>query len=127
MIRSPVQSRWAVKGRRLVLLSLRVAQPPARAQARLRCRGRRCPFDDRAQRRRTGARGPLVLFAPQRIGKALDVRARRFRAGQTLQLRVTAPGRVGKVVRFRLRAGRVPEGAVSCLPPGASTPEACPQ
>lgn len=127
VVRSPVQSRWAVKGRRLVLLSLRVAQPPARASARLRCQGRACPFRARSQSRGPQARGPLVVFAPRRIGRALDVRARRFRAGQTLELRVTAPGRIGKVVRFRLRGGRVPEGEVACLPPGARAPEACPQ
>ena len=72
-------------------------------------------------------KGQLAVFKTLSVKRALDVRARRFRAGQRVQLRITAPGAVGRVVTFKLKAGREPRGKPACLPPGARTPEACPQ
>ena len=127
MITSTVFTRWAFKGKRLVLLSMRVARPPARATVTVRCRGRKCPFRSRTVKRRAKDAGQLEVVRTLSIRRALDVRARRFRAGQRVQVRITAPGAVGRVVTFKLKAGREPRGRAACLPPGARTPEACPQ
>ena len=127
VITSTVFTRWAFKGKRLVLLSMRVARPPARATVSVRCRGRKCPFRSRTVKRRAEDAGQLKVVKTLSIRRALDVRARRFRAGQRVQVRITAPGAVGRVVTFKLKAGREPRGRAACLPPGARTPEACPQ
>jgi len=77
--------------------------------------------------RRKRDKGQLAVVKTLSAKRALDLRGRRFRAGQRVQVRITAPGAIGRVVTFKLKAGLEPRGKPACLPPGARTPEACPQ
>jgi hypothetical protein len=100
-----VSARWSVRGSRVALRRLRAGALPRRAVARVRCKGRRCPFDSRRVRR--GGRGLAVAG---------------LRAGQTIELRITAPGHDGKLVRWRLRSSRTPVAKVRCIPLGNRAP-----
>jgi hypothetical protein len=100
-----VSARWSVVGSRVALRRLRVAALPRRAVARVRCKGRRCPFGSRRVRR--GGRGFAVAG---------------LRAGQTIELRITAPGHDGKLARWRLRASRTPVAELRCIPLGNRVP-----
>ncbi len=100
-----VSAGWSVRGSRVALRRLRAAALPRRAVARVRCKGRHCPFGSRRVRR--GGRGFAVAG---------------LRAGQTIELRITAPGHDGKLVRWRLRASRTPVAEVRCIPLGNRAP-----
>jgi hypothetical protein len=109
-----VSARWLVRGTNPRLRRLRVAKLPAGARVRLRCAGRRCPFNRRTVARQRGR----SLDLRRALGRA----ARRLRAGQTLEILVTAHAYNGKLFRWRLRSGRVPRLATRCIPLGNTKP-----
>jgi hypothetical protein len=109
--------KWSVRAARVTINKLRVRRVPSGGTVEFRCAGQNCPV-----RRRTGARprrGTVNLL------DAIRSQRSRFRAGQTLAVRITAPDRIGKVVRYALKKGKIPEGRVRCLRPGARAPRAC--
>jgi len=100
-----VIARWAVDGSRTRLRTLTATRLPDGATVRLRCTGRRCPFQARTVKPR---RGRIVLPRADR----------RLRTGQTLEVTVSAPAHDGAVTRWRVRANRSPKRTVRCVPLG---------
>lgn len=107
-------ARWSVSGADMWLRSLRVAKLPGGATVRIRCAGRRCPFERRTVAKQGGSSLDLL--------GALGRDARRLRAGQTLEVLVTAHAHDGKLVRWRLRAARAPKPVTRCVPLGNTGP-----
>jgi hypothetical protein len=109
-----VSARWSVGARTVLLRKLRVARLPAGAVVRVRCRGRRCPFN----RRTVASPGGTSLDVRAALGRA----GGRLRAGQTLEVLVTAHAHNGKLVRWRLRPATPPRAATLCVPLGNTRP-----
>jgi hypothetical protein len=110
-ITSVVRPVWLVFRRYAVLKRLRIAEIPAGAKVKLRCRGKGCPF-----RRRS--------FTPTRgrVNASKAVNKAHLRRGSTLQVRIVKPGAIGKVVIYHVPKKGVPIGKVRCLPPGETRP-----
>jgi hypothetical protein len=85
---------------------------PEGARVALSCRGRGCPFRDRALR--SSARVRL---------RSLE---RSLGAGTRLQIRVTKPALVGKYTSVVIHAGAAPERRDRCLMPQSTRPVRCP-
>ena len=85
---------------------------PRGVVARIRCRGRGCPF----RRARVRLRGRRTRV--RRLERVL-------RPGVVIEVRITRRGYIGKYSRFRIRRGRAPARIDRCLRPGARRPTRC--
>jgi hypothetical protein len=112
-----VTNVWAVTGRRLTAIVLKIAGVPKGAKIAVTCSGDGCPFKHKHFTARK--RGSVNLL------KLLGKGGGRFHAGEILTIRVTAPGLVGRAFVFALKANKIPKGRALCLPPGAKKPTSC--
>ena len=103
-----------VSGMGRVRLTEFTIRGPRGVLARIRCRGRGCPF--RTTRIRLRGRRARV----RRLERVL-------RAGVVIEVVITRRGFIGKYSRFRIRRGRAPARIDRCLPPGARRPTRCPR
>ncbi len=89
---------------------------PAGATVTLRCTGNGCPF---AVKRST------LSKATPRLSRLALFKKRTLRKGVVLVLTVTAPHQVGAVKRQVVGKRNLSTPKSSCLPPGATKPQAC--
>jgi PKD repeat protein len=99
-----------------VRISMLKINAPRGATVRVLCRGRSCSPRAHVLRVKV-ARKPVRLRALERL---------QLRPGTVIEVFVTAPHRVGKYTRFQVRADAAPARSDLCLPPGRTTPTACP-
>jgi hypothetical protein len=94
-------------------IALFTVRGPKWTRIALACRGKDCPFHQRAMR----ARARFVRI------RSLE---RWFDAGTRLKIRITKRALIGKYARILIRGGRPPTRRDRCLVPGSVRPAPCP-
>jgi hemolysin type calcium-binding protein len=93
---------------------LRLTDLPPGARARVKCRGRGCPF----KRKR-------VKIAGRTASATKLFKGARLAVGATVEIWITAPETMGKVVRYTMRSRKLPARRELCLTPGRKRPQRC--
>jgi hypothetical protein len=107
-----VSVSWSVTTRSLPKLGyMRVRDTLGGARVIVRCRGRHCPFRQRAKIADSDGSVSLTKLFRKRL-----------RSGVTLDVAITAPNTIGKVMRYRIKRGKLPRGESLCVPVGATKP-----
>jgi hypothetical protein len=112
-----VRASFVRHGRLTTVTGMSARNVPAGSRIRLVCTGRTCPF--RAKTLAYARAHALVSLKPL-------FRRRAMRAGTVIVVRVTTPGFIGHVSTWTLRKRKLPKLVAACLPPGSTTPIACP-
>ena len=103
--------------RRGVRLERLLVRTPARATAKVSCKGRKCPKGARAASRRPSKTRRLRFKKFERS----------FSAGTLIRVTVTRPGYIGQYTTIKIRKGlRRYIRRDRCIVPGASKPTVCP-
>jgi hypothetical protein len=102
---------------------LDVTSIPAGATLEVRCKGKGCLFQTKRQTF-AKATGKVNVKRHFNFKKSKRKVVSKLKKGTTIEIRIIAPGQIGKVVTFKTLSGKVPTFAVTCLPVGATTPQA---
>ncbi len=91
------------------------------------CKGKGCRF---SSKKKTFAKATAKFDARRYFNFTKKTKKKkrkivsRLKAGTKIELRITAPNTIGKVVTFTTLKGKRPTLVVTCLPVGATTPQA---
>jgi hypothetical protein len=94
----------------------RLVVTPAKATAKVSCKGRECPGGARAASRRTSMTKRLRFKKFERA----------FPAGTLIRVIVTRPGYIGQYTTIKIRSGRRYIRGDRCILPGGGKPITCP-
>jgi PKD repeat protein len=86
---------------------------PKGTEATVRCKGERCPFDERVQTVPAGRAHFRGIEGP-------------YRPGTVIKVFVTKPDRIGKYTRLKVRDGRAPKRKDKCVLGDSTKPTKCP-